>query len=111
MWNERTDSLQEQLRANRFELEENLGQKLQLTMPIGSWLVRHFCWQLFRFLYTPSAITQALNVYMDVCMLDPLYLLEKSYLREFMMILLFVFIATQSGTEGGNLVCGLEIQR
>ncbi len=26
--------LQEQLRANRFELEEHLGQKLELTVPI-----------------------------------------------------------------------------
>ena len=27
-----------------------MREKIQLTEPIGSWLVRHSCWQLFRFL-------------------------------------------------------------
>jgi hypothetical protein len=42
--------LQEQLRVNRFELEEHLKQKLELTVALGSWMVRHASWQLFRFL-------------------------------------------------------------
>ena len=29
---------------------KHLKEKLQLTEPIASWLVRHSCWQIFRFL-------------------------------------------------------------
>ena len=41
--------LQEQPRANRLEIESHVNMKLNLTIPLGSWLVRHASWQLFRF--------------------------------------------------------------
>ena len=89
--------LQEQLRVNRFELEEHLKEKLELTIPLGSWLVRHASWQLFRFLGTQNDITQDSNEFTDEHIQEPLYDLVKRYLHEFTTIRHLVFIAIRRG--------------
>ena len=40
----------EQIRANKLEIESHVNMKLKLTIPLGSWLVRHASWQIFRFM-------------------------------------------------------------
>ncbi len=41
--------LQEQIRANKLQVESHVNMRLSLTIPLGSWLVRHTSWQIFRF--------------------------------------------------------------
>ncbi len=36
--------LQEQIRASKLEIESHVNMKLKLTVPLGSWLVRHASW-------------------------------------------------------------------
>ncbi len=39
--------VQEQIRAKNLEIEGHVNMKLNLTIPLGNWLVRHASWQIF----------------------------------------------------------------
>ena len=41
--------VQEMVRTHKKQLEESVGHEIKPTIGIGSWLVRHCCWLIFRF--------------------------------------------------------------
>ena len=61
-WNQ---SIQEEFRALRGQLERDIGLEIKADMPVCAWIVRHAAWTNVR--YQPQCAQGGLSVYARIC--------------------------------------------